>query len=173
MRFLRWAVLVSLVAVQVAAQPYVFRRGDRTHAVTSDVLGEPSVSALLDTKGDFFWIRHDGREYLVRDASTLAEIDAVFEPMRALGVEKRASKERVRPLRQQVKSIQRQLRDEDDATTRARLERNLASLERELRDAEGDKQRLMERRQRASAEADVKVRAIFERALRNGLAVPR
>lgn len=174
MRFARWAVLVSLVAVQVAAQPYVFRRDDRTRVVTADLLeNEPAVVALLDAKDDFLWIRHDGREYVVRDARTLAEIDAVLAPMRALGDEKRAVRDRVRPLRQQVKSMQRQLRDEDDSARRSRLERDLASIERDLRDAEGEKRRLIERRQQVSREADANVRAIFERALRNGLAVPR
>ncbi|HWW61763.1 MAG TPA: hypothetical protein VN181_10385 [Thermoanaerobaculia bacterium] len=166
-------MLVSLVAVQVAAQPYVFRRGDRTRAVTTDILEEPSVHSLLETKDDFFWIRQDGREYVVRDARTLAEIDATFEPMRALGDEKRAVKERVRPLRQHVKSLQRELRDEDDSAARSRLERSLAAAERELRDAEAEQQHLIARRQQVSREADAKVFAIFERALRNGLAVAR
>lgn len=174
MRLARLVVLVSLFAVQLAAQPYVFRRDDRTRVNTMNLLeNERTVIALLDAKGDFLWIRYDGREYVVRDVRTLAEIDAAFAPLRAISDEKRAVKERVRPLRQEAKSIERRLRREDDADTRAELERELESIQRELREAESELQGVVERKQRAIREGEGKMYPLFERALRNGLAVAR
>src|SRR6202035_4795308 len=35
--------------------------------------------------GDLLWVRHDGKEYVIRDAATLREVREIFRPQRELG----------------------------------------------------------------------------------------
>ncbi|HVR38137.1 MAG TPA: hypothetical protein VMU84_03520 [Thermoanaerobaculia bacterium] len=162
---------VSLFALQFAADAYVLKHGNISRMTTSNLLeDEPVVAKLFDSNQDFFWIRYQGADYVVRDAATLAAIEDAYAPVRALASQKQSVKSRAKALRQRARSIDDMLAIEDDAATRAKLERNRDDVQRELRVAEAEQQRAIERRERASREGDEKMMAIFQRALRSGLA---
>ena len=78
------ALLVALFAAvhaDVSPSAYVLVEGNQ---VTSTGCGE--LSDLRDAYGShFFWFRHDGGSYVVRDAAALRAIDELFRRQRELG----------------------------------------------------------------------------------------
>jgi len=70
-----------LAALLLAISPYVFAYGN---SITNS--GADNADTLRAAYGDhFFWFRHDGASYIVRDEATLREIHALFRRQRELG----------------------------------------------------------------------------------------
>ena len=62
----------------------------------------------INMSESFFWFSYGGRTYMIRDANTLAAIDELFAPMRALTPQRREIRSRLRPLEQEQRNLERE-----------------------------------------------------------------
>jgi bla regulator protein blaR1 len=58
--------------------------------------------------GDFLWFTHDGKEYFLDDASTVAQIEAMYKPMEELGKQQEALGRQQEELGKQQEALGRQ-----------------------------------------------------------------
>lgn len=68
-------------------QSYAVVHGDRRESMnfSGDVHTDAIDKARQMAHGDFLWFNRDGKSYFVDDASTLAQIEAMYKPMEELG----------------------------------------------------------------------------------------
>lgn len=67
---------------------YAIVRGDGSHQMSfnGDIHSSDIDKARQQAGGkDFLWFRHEGKDYIVDDPSTLAQIEAMYKPMEDLG----------------------------------------------------------------------------------------
>ena len=67
---------------------YAIVRGDGSHQMSfnGDIHTSDIDKARKQAAGkDFLWFRHDGKDYVVDDPATLAQIEAMYKPMEDLG----------------------------------------------------------------------------------------
>jgi bla regulator protein blaR1 len=168
-----------LLAIAVS---YVLVRG------SNQLTSGPNIS--LDTAlqkrdaygSDFLWFKKEGREYLIRDAATLARIQALFDRARVEKPEAKRIKHELRPLEDRESQLDREIdrltdRDDDDKPLTADEERRLDSLRSEMRDLH-TKMRTLERqeeeidrkRDALEAEAEREMLPILDEAIRTGIA---
>lgn len=130
--------------------------------------------------GPYFWVRLDGREFVIRDAAVLAEIAKAFAPLDALDRDQRALERKMEPFEERAERLEEQtdrlsdseeeLSAEDERRLRD-LEERLRQAERELRPFEQDERELERREVRVERVVEDAVRGIAERAIRQGIAV--
>lgn len=146
----RFLLLLLLLVVLAATMPaeerfsYIYKQGGHTH-IRSNAGVESMVARSKRWPGEYVWVKRAGRQYLIRDAATLAEVRKAFAGMHAYEPTVRAAHERLRPAERQRDKVERQIDrisdrlgdDEDlDRATRQDLERQLRQLEREFRQIE-------------------------------------
>src|SRR6202521_1500472 len=68
-------------------EPYVFLRGDSHVTMNGDTASIDRARKLQREAGggDLLWMRHGGKEYVIRDAATLEEVREIFRPQEELG----------------------------------------------------------------------------------------
>ena len=134
-------VMLAATTISVAEQfSYIYKQGDHTH-IRSNAGIESMVALSKRWSGEYVWVKRGGRQYLIRDAATLAEVRKAFAEMHAYEPVLRAAEERLRPaekkrdeLERQMDRISDRLGDEEDLdrATRRDLERQLRQLEQEF-----------------------------------------
>jgi hypothetical protein len=97
---------------------WAYIRRDRVTAHGSE--DDPRISALRQS-GPVFWFVRDNREYVVRDAATLREVEAIVAPVEALGAQQRA--ESPAPASGEREAASRRLEEAG-----AKMEREIADL---------------------------------------------
>ena len=149
------ALLLLAAALTLAARSgsdisYMFRRADSQ--IVSGNLPINSLGKLADRyKGEFLWARVGGKEYLIRDAATLAAARGAFVEVDAFHVRYHGIHEKMKPVEARHSRLERQidelgdtLSDNDDLTRgqRAEMEAKLAKLEAEMKPVAAELQRL-------------------------------
>lgn len=90
MRPIRLLLLLSLIALPAFAErrdSYAFA----WHGNFTATNGDSAIDNLKRLYGDdFFWFTRGGREYVVRDAATLAQLRELYRPQAELGQEQAA-----------------------------------------------------------------------------------
>jgi chromosome segregation ATPase len=180
---LAFALLLAAVSASAGQRfSYIYAR-----AGSNAVISKGSLDEILRLKerftGSYLWVRMDGREYLIRDANALAEVDRACQPLRALEPEQRALRHKMKPLEHredqledQIDEITDSVDDEDERmteATRARLrdlEQQLRVVERELKQYEREEEDLDRREDELDRVFDGEVQRIADRAIRNGIA---
>ena len=116
-------VFMVTLATSAAAEDqlgsYIYSRGD--HEKNVRILNH-DWPVGINMNESFFWFSYGGRTYTIHDANTLASIDALFAPMRALTPQRRDIRARMRPLEHKERELERECR---------RLERRLDAIEEE------------------------------------------
>ena len=71
---------------------YTIIRGDHRENMnfSGDIHTGDIDKARKMAHGDFLWFTHDGKEYFLDDASTIAQIEAMYKPMEELGKQQEA-----------------------------------------------------------------------------------
>jgi hypothetical protein len=187
MRTLCLALLLTATsAFAFAADPaYVFKRGGRSTIRTSGMPWRSIGKIANRWTGDFIWTRRDGREYLIRDAATLAEAKRAFAELDAMSPQievfhKRlhAVEQREEALEDKLESIEERLEDEDglrDSERRAleararELEQEKRIVERELRPLEEEERRIDNRQEALERVAEAELEQIIRQAIRRGV----
>jgi hypothetical protein len=178
---LKMLVLSLLVAFVVAATafagapgfPYVFKRGSGSIIRVNGSL-ESYKRIEGRWSGEFIWLRHGGRDYLIRDASVLAAAAGAFAEMDAMEPQRRAAEERLRPIEKKYDALEeRAERFEDDPAhdaERREAERALEAMEPEYQAAENAVERIDEEMERREKIAERKFEDIVLRAVDAGKA---
>jgi hypothetical protein len=69
-------------------EPYALVRADSRMSMTGNNVTNEQIDAIKRSmKGEFFWFRKDGKEYVVQDAATLERIRQAWAPMEKTGAE--------------------------------------------------------------------------------------
>jgi hypothetical protein len=191
-RMLALALLLSasVAGVVTAAgrnMSYIYRRGDVGFTRISGA-GISHIGAVSKKYGgEFVWVRVDGRNYLIRDAATLAEVRNAFREVEAMDPTIRDVERRLKPFEQRMEDIEERLDaisdiddDEDENLSdsqRDELERKMRDAERDMREVEQQMkpiERELERLERESERrekiAEDRFERIVERAIGSGIA---
>jgi len=178
---LAFALLLAAVSASAGQRfSYIYAR-----AGSNAVISKGSLDEILRLKdrftGTYLWVRMDGRDYLIRDANALAEVDRACQPLRALEPEQRALRHKMKPLEHREDQLEDQIdeitdsEDDEEITeaTRARLrdlQQQLRVVERELKQYEREEEDLDRREDELDRVFDGEVQRIADRAIRNGIA---
>src|SRR5690349_17499236 len=99
-RLLVLALLLSATVAGVvsarSSMSYMYRRGDDMHTRISGSI-DHIVTAAKKYRGDFVWVRVDGRSYVIQDAATLAEVKEVFRDVDAMEPSLHDVEQRLKP----------------------------------------------------------------------------
>jgi hypothetical protein len=181
--------LLLVLALSSAASPrgqfsYIYKNGDHTHIRNSGTALESMIAMSKRWSGEFVWLKHNGRAYLIRDAAVLAEVREAFAELHAYEPRLRAAEEKLHPVERKMERIERQmdkvgdrLSDDDDLDreTRRELERQLRELEvqfnaieREYLPAERESERMEREHDRLEEIAEARFEKIVLRAIDDG-----
>jgi hypothetical protein len=148
---------------------YIYRNGDVTHIRNNRGSIEKIVAKSKRWSGEYIWLEHKGREYLIRDARVLAETRAVFADMHAFEPKLRAAEERLRPVEEEMDRLEDKLGDENPPN-RAELEKRVEELRVRYEAAEAETERMEREQERLERIAEAKFEKIVIRAIDEGKA---
>jgi hypothetical protein len=173
-------VLIAAVAAFADDTPlsqYVLRRGDSTYMHDYN-----SMLSQLGTDGDFLWVLYNGKEYVIRDVATIdraMDALATVRPARDAKKEVKSRPREIERARRQLDREERRLdrgswsRDADNETLRSerkKLEDERARLAEKRRALQPEEEAASRRLAEARAEAQQKLSAVVEQAIREGKA---
>ena len=179
--------LLGCAALVITAKPrieYIYKRSGSMHTRISgsfDRIGE----VARRYHGEFVWLRMDGRNYLIRDAATLAEVRSTFRPVEELEPSLREVERRLKPFEQEMEQVEERVDELGDSLDDDRLtDATRDDVEDKIRDAETkmraieDKARVIERElerleqesERRETIAEKKFEELVVRAVRQGIA---
>jgi chromosome segregation ATPase len=180
------AFLAGVVAAGEAGKlSYVYMRGQHQYARISGS-GIERMTTLSKRYGkEFVWIHQSGRQYVIRDAATLAAVRDAFREVDAMHPAVRAAEQRLRPFEKKLEAVEDrvdelsdELDDEDlPASERYALEaklrvaeREMQAIEREMWPVEREMERLDDESEKREAVAELKFEKIIEAAIARGIA---
>jgi len=157
--------------------------GSQTIRSGPDVSLDVALAKRDQYRGDFLWFKKDGRAYLIRDAATLARIEAPFEQSRAFKPEAKRMKWELRSLERRESQLDREIdrltdRDEGPRLTAAEedhlrdLRREMESVHSRMRPLERQEEEIDRQRDKLEAEAERQMEPILDEAIRSGVASP-
>jgi len=165
-RFLSFAVLfVLLAAAAEARDSYVLHFG-AGHSTTISGSLEDFNEVKGTLSGDYLWIRHEGRRYVITDRAKLAEAWEYFAPQRALGPQQREIERETRKLERESDALE----DIDDRRLTDRERDRLDELHAQERELSRREQALDEREEELDRVAERNLWQMVERAIRDGSA---
>jgi hypothetical protein len=153
-RSLSLAFLVVFAAAAAEARDsYVLHFGAGNSTTISGSL-EDFTAVKGTLSGDYLWVRHDGRRYVITDRARLAEAWDFF-----------ASERELRPQQKEIERETRKLERESDALEDAQDDRQLTSRERSRLDDLHAQERDLGRREQALDQREEELDRIAERKL--------
>lgn len=188
---MRTVAIVFLITLATSAAAddqlgsYIYSRGD--HETNVRILNH-DWPVGINMSESFFWFAYGERTYTIRDASTLASIDALFAPMRALTPQRRDIRMRRRPLEQKERDLERQNRrleqrldaieDENGREADRRefeskihdLETQIHDVEVQLERIEPEEEALDKHEEQLERDAEKQLESLARTAIRNGTA---
>ncbi|HVR38138.1 MAG TPA: hypothetical protein VMU84_03525 [Thermoanaerobaculia bacterium] len=171
---LRWiAALLLLISTAAFAEnwSYVYARGNVMHASSVRLSSLEKMSKRFGH--EFLWTRIGGREYVIRDAATLAETRDLLTPMETTGPQQEALTRRMQKLERRENELEEQIEEREDREDRQSpaLERELREVEHQLRVLEAEEERLDAEQDAREQAAEARLKRLIERAIRSGIAV--
>jgi len=188
-RWIAFALLLSAVLAGVLTagdkpMSYIYKRGDDMYTrINGSLDGLGKVAKKYGS--EFVWVRSNGRNYVIRDAATLAEVRNAFREVEAMEPAMREVERRLKPFEQRMEVIEErvdsygdQLGDEDlrDSTrdaieTKLRdAEDDMRDIERQMESVEREMEKLDKEIERLEAVAERNFERIVERAIDKGIA---
>ena len=165
-RSLTLAVLFVLAAAGAEARDsYVLHFGAGNSTTISGSL-EDFNGVKRTLSGDYLWVRHDGRQYVVTDRAKLAEAWDYFAPQRALRPQQREIERETRKLERESDALE----DIDDRRLTDRERDRLDELHAQERELSRREQALDEREEELDRAAERKLWQLVDRAIREGAA---
>lgn len=202
---IRALAVVGLLAAPAAAEGrdgYAYLSGNGSSITMSgDSRDVPRIRSLKQGNAPVLWFRDGGREYVVRDPDTLAQLDAIWKPSRKLDDAEAAldrkeeeidrKRDQLDARRDQLESRREALADraadlDHDDKQRRELQQQQQALGDEIRGLDAPMKdlraqtaalrrqidALRQEQKAASAKEQVELRALFRRAITAGTAKP-
>lgn len=178
------ALVAGVLMAGDKSMSYIYMRGDGLHTRMSGSI-DKVVAVAKRYGGEFVWVRLNARNYLIRDASTLAEVRGAFREVEAMEPSLRDVEKRMKPFEKQMEAIEKrvdafgdQLDDEDLAeSTRDAIETKLRDaeddmrvVERQMEGVEREMERLEKEVEKREKVAEDQFERIVERAIARGVA---
>ena len=179
-------ILLILTALSATAKQrfsYVYSRDGSGDSKISISMGSVENLVRLNKRysGRYLWASIDGREYLIRNAAVLDQVQYAARDMEALGAEQARLDRRMRPVERRYDRLEEELDDltdraDDEELTyamRARIDElreQLREVRRELRPLEEEERRIESRERGIERIFDAELEKIVERAIREGTA---
>lgn len=117
--------------------------------------------------GDYLWIRHNGRAYVITDRARLAEAWDYFAPQRELSPKQRAIEDETRKLERESDGLE----DVQDGRALTRAERSrLDELHAQERELSRREKALDDREEELDRIAEARLWQLVDRAIREGVA---
>ena len=160
---------------------YIYSPGPGSETISMGDL-DTIVRVARQYRSPYLWAQLDGRRYLIRNCALLAEAHQAMAPLRALEPEREALRRKMKPVERRYERIEDEIddltdRDEDGdeltASERDRLrhlQAEIRALRPELRAYEREEERLDKKQDALDEPVDSAMKAIVEKAIRNGLA---
>jgi chromosome segregation ATPase len=190
-RLLVLALLLSAIAAGVLtagskdSMSYIYRRGDGLHTRISGA-GINRIGAVAKKYGDeFVWVRLSGRQYVIRDAATLAEVRSVFREVEAMEPSLHAVEKRLKPFEEKMEDVEERVdslsdrlddeslgesaRDAIEAKMRD-AERDMHAVEKQMEGIEREMETLEREVERREAAAEDRFQLLVERSIDRGVA---
>lgn len=171
-------VLPSTAAASGRITSYVFVNGSMQTMMTGGNMELEQALRIRDRENaPFLWFRTPSGTFVIRDRATLNEVSGLFAPLRAQTPERQRLQQRMRPLQDRERELDRQIDalDEDDSPAsrerRTTLTREMRDIESRLRVFEKEEDRLDRDEERLEAEAERAMAPVLERSVRSGVAV--
>lgn len=178
MSFLLTLLLADPATAAERITSYVFVSGSMQSMMTG---GNMDLEQALRIRGrenaPFLWFRTPSGTFVIRDRATLGEVSALFAPLRAQTPDRQRLRERMRPLEDRERDLDRQIDalDDDDSPAardrRGTLAREMRDIESRLRVLETEEARLDREEDRLEADAEQAMVPVLERSIRSGTAV--
>jgi chromosome segregation ATPase len=182
-----FAAMTAIVLAGGRPMSYIYKRGDRLHTRISGTLAFDRIAPISKKYGnEFVWVRMNGREYLIRDASTLAEVRQAFRHLDELEPALRDVERRLKPVEREFDEIEERvdalsdsLGDDDSLSESARndiearlrvAEEKMRAVEEKMRPIEREMERLDNESERREVIAEKQFEKIVERAVERGIA---
>ena len=165
------SLLLVPVLLLAARFSYVYMPVDQRSSVAKGSL-DRIVRVQKQYDSPYIWAELDGRRYLIRDAAALREVERAMAPRRALEPKKDALRRRMKPVERRFERLEDERDDLSDAGKRvpAQLEEEYRTARRELEQYEREEERLDAQIDALDGPIDGTVRAVVERAIRDGRA---
>ena len=165
--------LTLLLAISAGAHErfsYVYSRGKRSVIRIGNSFDHYKKIAKRFS-GDYIWLYHNGRGYVIRDAGVLAAVQTAFAPVDALEPKMREAEAKLRPVEQKYEELEERVdkindRGDEDSV----LERRLRELERELEVVERAAEAVEDEIDRREEIAEKKLEQLALRAIAEGKA---
>jgi chromosome segregation ATPase len=185
-RIITLVLLLAACAVAVFAGEsltYVYRNGSSTSIQASGELDD--ILELAERAGSRYgdasiWLKLAGREYVIRDAATLAQAREIHREVDDFSPRMRQAERALRPLEKRMEEIERRLDalsdslDDDSLSDRERdaIERKLRAVEGEMQTAEREMRPAEEEMERLERDMDAREKRLeqrFEKLLRDAV----
>lgn len=179
---MRSILLILLLAVPLCADEfsYVYAvPGEGEHVSISRGDLKEVLRLRQRLSGTFLWAKVGGREYVIRDAGVLQDVELAFGPLRALHPEQEALRARMRRIEEREERLEREADALSDSEIRltaiqsARLDelrRALREISEELRPLESEERQLDQREESLDVVFDAEMERIVRRSIRSGTA---
>ena len=185
------AVAILAAAPALAASPssraFALCLGETSYVTGMDI--DDFVALRKAQRGDFLWLRRDGKRYLVTDAGVLDAARKALGPSDEVRREMDDVSARLKPYEDREEQIDREetalddaadaLEGRDDAAERDRVETRRLEikaqrrvLRSEMRPLEEEERRLEAREREVEIVVDAELERLADDALRRGLAQP-
>lgn len=189
-RLLVFALLLTAAVAGVMSadddrMSYIYRHGDGSTMRISGA-GMDHLGSIAKKYGnEFVWVRVSGRSYVIRDASTLAEVRDAFRESEAMEPSLRAVEQRLKPYEQQLEAVEARIDtysdrlDDESLSDSARegieqklreAERDMRAVEQQMSGIERELEKLENEMERREAAGEGRFERIVERAIERGLA---
>lgn len=178
------AVLIATAALAKTGFSYVYKRGEESYTRINGSIDRIGEVARKYGK-EFVWVVLDGREYVIRDAATLAEVRNAFRDVEALEPALNEAEAKLRPYEKELDRIEKRvdaagdrlddesLSDSDRDALEARLrqaEEEMHAVEQKMKGLEREMERIEKESERREAAAEKRFEAIVERVVERGIA---
>jgi len=168
-----FATIVLAAVLYAPTDGYVLLNGGGT-SVESGSFNVDEVNVIREAFGpNVFWCRARGKEYIVRDASALKNIDDLFVPQRELGERQAALGEKQAELgRKQAALGLRQARAGADIKLQEKLSQEQDALAKQQESLENLQTDLGSKQEQLSREVREKLSSLTKSWIRTGVAKP-
>jgi DNA repair exonuclease SbcCD ATPase subunit len=164
--FLVLALLLVASTVSAAHDSYVFHFGGDRNSMTMSGSLEDFMAIRGQLDGDYLWVRHGGKSYVITDRARLAEVWDYFAPQRALRPEQKEIERQTRKLEKESDALE----DVDDRALTFAEQSRLEELHAQERELSRRERTLDEREEELERIAERKLWQLVDRSIDNGSA---
>lgn len=178
-------MLAGVLSAGDRGMSYIYKRGEGLYTRISGSAIDRIGAVAKKYGNEFVWVRVGGRNYVIRDAATLAEVRNAFREVEAMEPSLHEAEKRMKPFEKQMEDVEERLDslgdrlDDDSLSDSARdaieqkmhaAEKDMHAIEKQMEGVERELERIEKESEKREAVAEDRFEAIVERAIERGVA---